>query len=204
MRAIFALNSTSIAALFLLIFFKLQQGCGFLAARPAPASRPPPPAARFAALGLDPGVQRRGALLVPFNGPDRWHPRMAAFPWRPDISTLAASRTFLSGCNIRSTLGALPRWYLILTIVLVAAGEEWLYRGYAIERLEAVTGTPWLAGIVSLAAFAAAHLPVWGLGVSLTTVVSGGILTALYIRQRDVVFLILAHVATDLCGLAAG
>jgi membrane protease YdiL (CAAX protease family) len=30
-------------------------------------------------------------------------------------------------------LKELPLWYLILTIVLVAAGEEWLYRGYAIS-----------------------------------------------------------------------
>jgi membrane protease YdiL (CAAX protease family) len=37
--------------------------------------------------------------------------------------------------------------------------------------------------------------------VALTTVVSGGIFTALYIWQRDISFLILAHVITDLFGL---
>jgi uncharacterized protein len=88
-----------------------------------------------------------------------------------------------------------------LAIVIVAAGEEWLYRGYAIERLEAVTGSAWTAGGISLALFAAAHLPLWGWGVALTTLVSGSIFTVLYIRYRDVAFLMLAHVLTDLYGL---
>lgn len=98
-------------------------------------------------------------------------------------------------------LAALPRWYLCLTILVVAAGEEWLYRGYAIERLEALTGNAWLAGGISLLAFGVVHLPLWGIGVALTTLVSGGILTALYILHRDIAFLMLAHVATDLHGL---
>lgn len=98
-------------------------------------------------------------------------------------------------------LAALPRWYLCLTVVIVAAGEEWLYRGYAIERLEALTGNAWLAGGISLQAFGLVHLPLWGIGVALTTLVSGGVLTALYILQRDIAMLMLAHVATDLAGL---
>jgi membrane protease YdiL (CAAX protease family) len=96
---------------------------------------------------------------------------------------------------------ALPVWYLILTVVIVAAGEEWLYRGYAIGRLEAATGNAWVAGGISLAAFALAHVPMWGFWPSLTTIVSGGILTALYIWRRDVTFLMLAHVVTDLYGI---
>jgi membrane protease YdiL (CAAX protease family) len=101
----------------------------------------------------------------------------------------------------RRSLAALPRWYLCLVVVIVGAGEEWLYRGYAIERLQALTGEAWLAGMISLVAFGLVHLPVWGIGVSLTTLVSGGILTALYLWRRDISFLILAHIATDLYGL---
>lgn len=96
---------------------------------------------------------------------------------------------------------SLPRWYLALTVLLVAGGEEWLYRGYAIERLESLTGHAWSAGLVSLLAFTLVHLPLWGIGVSLTTFISGGLLTVLYIWQRDVSFLILAHILTDLYGL---
>jgi membrane protease YdiL (CAAX protease family) len=100
-----------------------------------------------------------------------------------------------------STLALLPKWFLILDIVIVAAGEEWLYRAYAIERLQAIVGRPWLAGLVSLGAFGLAHLPLWGPGVALTTLVSGGLFTAVYLWRRDITALILAHVATDLYGL---
>jgi membrane protease YdiL (CAAX protease family) len=100
-----------------------------------------------------------------------------------------------------STLVLLPKWFLILDVVIVSAGEEWLYRAYAIERLQAMVGRPWLAGLLSLAAFGLAHLPLWGPGVALTTLVSGGIFTALYLWRRDITALILAHVITDLYGL---
>jgi membrane protease YdiL (CAAX protease family) len=40
-----------------------------------------------------------------------------------------------------------------------------------------------------------------GFAVALTTLISGSIFTMLYIRYRDVSFLILAHVLTDLYGL---
>ena len=100
-----------------------------------------------------------------------------------------------------AALRHLPRWYLMVSVVLVAASEEWLYRGYAIERLESLTGSTWGAGAVSLGAFALAHLPVWGAGPSVTTLLSGGVLTALYLWRRDVSFLIVAHVATDFYGI---
>ena len=105
---------------------------------------------------------------------------------------------FDSGQNM---LAGLPTWYLVLVVIIVAGGEEWLYRGYAIERLEALTGSAWAAGGISLLVFGLAHVPVWGVGPALSTLVSGGILTGLYLWRRDVSFLILAHVATDLSGL---
>jgi membrane protease YdiL (CAAX protease family) len=101
----------------------------------------------------------------------------------------------------RSGLAQLPIWYVCPTVVLVAAGEEWLYRGYAIGRLEALTENAGLAGAISLLTFVLAHLPVWGIAASLTTLFSGTIFTALFIWKRDVSFLILAHVITDLYGI---
>jgi uncharacterized protein len=97
----------------------------------------------------------------------------------------------------------LPRWYFALAIILVAGGEEWLYRGYAIERLERMTGSPLLAASLSTFAFFLVHPPVWGVGPALTTLVSGGILAALYLWRRDVLMLMIAHIATDLYGLMA-
>lgn len=118
-----------------------------------------------------------------------------------------AAYTVLSALDIgsfdtgRNRLMQLPALYLVPAIVVVAGGEEWLYRGYAIERIEAITGKAWIAGLISLTLFVLAHLPLWGPGPALTTLVSGGILTILYIWKRDIVMLIVAHVATDLYGL---
>jgi uncharacterized protein len=97
-----------------------------------------------------------------------------------------------------STLATLPTWYLVLTIVFVATAEELLYRAYAIESLSAITGSVGIAGAVSLLVFAAAHVPMWGWGPAFTTLVSGAVATLVYIWRRDIVALIVAHVATDL------
>jgi membrane protease YdiL (CAAX protease family) len=118
------------------------------------------------------------------------------------LASIVLAKLGLQSFNVgRSKLAGLPTWYLVVAIVIVATGEEWLYRGYAIERLQAVVGNAWIAGGISLLLFTIAHLPLWGFGVALTTLVSGSILTVLYIRYRDVSFLILAHVLTDIYGL---
>ncbi len=104
------------------------------------------------------------------------------------------------GAGERS-LERLPIWYIWLTIIVVAAGEEWLYRGYAIERLETLTGSTSAAGVLSLLMFAIAHLPLWGLGVALSTLASGAVFTVIYIWRRDIVALAAAHVLVDLYGL---
>lgn len=96
---------------------------------------------------------------------------------------------------------AIPTWLLVITVLIVATAEEILYRGYAVERLAGITGSYWIAGAISVLVFGAAHIPNWGLGAALTTVVSGAILTAFFIWQRDLTANIIAHVVTDLMGL---
>jgi membrane protease YdiL (CAAX protease family) len=96
---------------------------------------------------------------------------------------------------------AAPGWLLLLSILVVASAEEVPYRGYAIERLEALTGSTILACALSAALFALAHVPMWGWGASSTTLVSGAIFAALYAWQRDLFPLVIAHVATDIAGL---
>jgi len=94
-----------------------------------------------------------------------------------------------------------PTWVLILTIFVVAPAEELLYRAYAIERLGALIGSRWTAGVVSLSVFFLTHVPMWGWAVALTTIVSGGLVTIVYLVRADVVALVTAHVITDLSGL---
>ncbi|WP_149535525.1 CPBP family intramembrane glutamic endopeptidase [Siccirubricoccus phaeus] len=93
-----------------------------------------------------------------------------------------------------------PRWYLALAACLGGAVEELLYRGFAYTRLaEALPA--WLAGLAVVAAFALAHLPLWGTGPALATALSGALLTAAFAWSGDLPALMLAHVTTDLAGL---
>lgn len=96
---------------------------------------------------------------------------------------------------------AIPTWLLVITVLVVATAEEILYRGYAVERLAGITGNYWIAGAISVLVFGVAHIPNWGPGAALSTVISGAILTAFFVWQRDLTANIIAHVVTDLMGL---
>ncbi|MBF0529435.1 MAG: CPBP family intramembrane metalloprotease [Deltaproteobacteria bacterium] len=95
----------------------------------------------------------------------------------------------------------LPNWYLTLAIVIGATAEEILYRGYAVERLAVLTGSYWIAGVGSVLVFGIAHVPMWGWGPALTTIVSGGVLTSFFIWRFDLTANVIAHVLTDLVGI---
>lgn len=98
-------------------------------------------------------------------------------------------------------LSALPTWYLVITVLVVASAEELLYRAYAVARLAMMTGSRWTAGALSVLAFGLAHVPLWGWGPALTMFVSGAMMTLVYLWRTDIVALIIAHVATDLYGI---
>ena len=108
----------------------------------------------------------------------------------------------LSGFEVGlAKLAPLPLWYLVLAVVIGGTVEEILYRGYAVDRLAALSGSYWIAGIVAVAAFGVAHVPMWGWGASLTTFFSGGLATLFYLWRRDLAALIIAHVVTDFVGI---
>ncbi|HTO52001.1 MAG TPA: CPBP family intramembrane glutamic endopeptidase [Myxococcota bacterium] len=98
-------------------------------------------------------------------------------------------------------LAGLPFWYLCLAVAIGASAEEILYRGYAIARLESLTGSLWLAALVPLVIFGLAHVPMWGWAPALTTVAAGGIFSAVFLVTRDLAPCIVAHVATDFVGI---
>jgi uncharacterized protein len=98
-------------------------------------------------------------------------------------------------------LSGLPTWYLVVAVLVVASSEELLYRAYAVERLAIMIGSRRAAGALSVLAFGLAHVPLWGLGPALTTLLSGAMLTLIYLWRRDILALIIAHVATDPYGI---
>jgi membrane protease YdiL (CAAX protease family) len=87
-------------------------------------------------------------------------------------------------------------WVLVLITFRAGAVEEFFYRGYAIERLQSLTGSRWLAGMVPLAIFAVAHYR-QGLGGIIAAFVLGAIFTFYYLMRRDLGANITAHFVVD-------
>jgi uncharacterized protein len=86
----------------------------------------------------------------------------------------------------------------VTTLIVLRAGitEELFYRGYAIERLQSLTGRKWIAALVPLALFSVAHYR-QGLGGIVAAFVIGAIFTAFYVRYRDLLANITAHFFSD-------
>jgi len=93
---------------------------------------------------------------------------------------------------------AISRTLPVTTLAVIRAGisEEVLYRGYAIERLQALTGSKWIAAGISLILFAAFHFRQGLAGVVLAFVL-GSILTAFYIWKRNLVANMFGHFLVD-------
>lgn len=104
--------------------------------------------------------------------------------------------------NVVRELAVLPVWFRIATALMGGAIEETLYRGYAVGRLEALTGRRWLAGAVVVVVFTLAHVPLWGIVFSLIAVLPfSALMTGAYLWRRDLVANSAAHGATLLVGL---
>ena len=86
----------------------------------------------------------------------------------------------------------------VTTLAVIRAGisEEVLYRGYAIERLQALTGSRWIAAGISLILFAAFHFRQGFAGVVLAFIL-GAILTAFYLWKRNLVANMVGHFLVD-------
>jgi membrane protease YdiL (CAAX protease family) len=87
-------------------------------------------------------------------------------------------------------------WVVALVVLRAGVVEELFYRGFAIERLKALSGSSWLAALVPLVAFSAAHYR-QGLGGVISAAVLGGLLTMFYLKFRDLVANMAAHFLVD-------
>ena len=93
---------------------------------------------------------------------------------------------------------ALSRSLPVTSLAVMRAGisEEVLYRGYAIERLQSLTGSKWIAAGISLVLFAAFHFR-QGLPGVVIAFVLGAVLTGFYLWKRDLISNIFAHFLVD-------
>jgi membrane protease YdiL (CAAX protease family) len=103
----------------------------------------------------------------------------------------------LIGLSYGSSSGpAVPLGVSLLLYARAGIAEEVFYRGYAIERIEALTGNRAIAAAVPLLIFASGHFS-QGIAGILITLVIGAIATAIYLWKRNLVILILAHFMVD-------
>ena len=90
----------------------------------------------------------------------------------------------------------LPLWLITLIVLRAGVVEELFYRGYAIERLQAVGLTPVLAAGIPLIIFALGH---WTGGAAniLIALALGAILSGFYLWRRDLVANMIGHGLVD-------
>jgi uncharacterized protein len=87
-------------------------------------------------------------------------------------------------------------WVVTVSMLRAGVAEEIFYRGFAIERLQGLTGSKVLAALVPLVIFAVSHYR-QGLGGIIAAFVLGIILTAFYMKYRDLLANITAHFLAD-------
>lgn len=92
---------------------------------------------------------------------------------------------------------ALPYWLNVLIVVRAAVSEEILFRGYPMERLEELTGSRAVAGVVTCAVFTFDHVAFWGWHHIFVAGTAGVLLTLLYLWRRNIWVNMIAHFIVD-------
>ena len=84
----------------------------------------------------------------------------------------------------------------LLTVLRAGISEEVFYRGFAIERMQEMFGSKWIAAGISLVIFAAFHYRQGLPGIFLAFVI-GAVLTAFFLWKRNLLAAIFAHFLVD-------
>lgn len=97
-------------------------------------------------------------------------------------------------------LTRLPVWILTLTCVRAGVGEELFYRGYAIERLQALGLSGFWAAAIPLLIFSIGH---WTSGWPniIAALLVGSVLAIFYEWRRDLLANMIGHFLVDFIGV---
>jgi membrane protease YdiL (CAAX protease family) len=98
---------------------------------------------------------------------------------------------------------ALPYWLNVLIVLRAAVSEEILFRGYSMERIEELTGSRALAGVVTCTIFTIDHISFWGWHHIFIAGAAGAILTLLYLWRRNIWVNMIAHFIVDAAAFLA-
>jgi membrane protease YdiL (CAAX protease family) len=96
-----------------------------------------------------------------------------------------------------AALLATPFWWRFLSTIRAAVAEEILFRGYAMQRIEELTGSKTAATLISCAVFTAAHLSTWGSTHTLIVAIAGLTFSLAYLWRRNLWVNIIAHFMVD-------
>ena len=96
-----------------------------------------------------------------------------------------------------SKLISTPFWWRLISVIRAAAGEEIIFRGYGIERLQELTNSRTMAGFISWAVFTLDHVESWAWSHVFLAGFGGIILTILYLWRRKLWVNIIAHFIVD-------
>ena len=116
------------------------------------------------------------------------------------IADLIAVLTHYQPNEFARQLTRLPVWLLTLTCVRAGLGEELFYRGYAIERLQALGLSRFWAAAIPILIFSVGH---WTSGWQnvVTAFIVGSVLAAFYLWRRDLLANMIAHFLVDFIGV---
>lgn len=90
-----------------------------------------------------------------------------------------------------------PVWLRLLLAIRAGIVEETFYRGYAITRLAQLTNNRAIAIIVPLLLFTAGHIAYGSVQFVLGTFVIGAVLTLSYLKTKNLLANIIAHILFD-------
>jgi membrane protease YdiL (CAAX protease family) len=95
-----------------------------------------------------------------------------------------------------AALANLPLWLITLIVIRAGVVEEFFYRGYAIERLQALGIPKFWAATIPLLIFSVAH---WtgGWANVVIALALGAVLAAFYLWRRDLAANMFAHFMVD-------
>src|SRR5277367_2123298 len=150
-------------------------------------------------------VERRPLSSIGFRRPKAWDvvigvvALFAIIAGDATISVVEAKLHLAVKPQITALL-ATPFWYRAFLAVRAAVVEETAFRGYGFERITDLTGSKWLAPVVTFALFSAAHYPGGGLALVFPAACGGLVLTLVYLWRRNLWTTILAHWLTDAVG----
>ena len=112
------------------------------------------------------------------------------------VAGVLAHLTHFTGGSAGEAFSKLPLWLITLIVVRAGVVEELFYRGYAIERLEALGLNRYVAAAVPLIIFSVGH---WtgGWANIVIALALGAILSGFYLWRRDLVANMIGHFLVD-------